>query len=235
MEALKGGLGITLMERIVEGKPETVTLLDTQYRMNKTIMEFSSRWFYDGKVKAASQTANRGILDYDIPIEWIDNDNNDEGEYGETFVGETFGRINKDEARRVMEILNTYTTKIGRQRMLDERIDIGIISPYRAQVQYLRHLIKKDASLKPLRHLLSVNTVDGFQGQERDIIIVSLVRSNADGQIGFLRDLRRMNVAMTRARSKLIIIGDSHTVSKHPFYHELYEYVRQVGSENRTH
>ena len=235
MAALKGGLGITLMERIVARKPETVTLLDTQYRMNKTIMEFSSRWFYDGKVKAAPQTANRGILDYDIPIEWIDNDNNDEGEYGETFVGETFGRINKDEARRVMEILNTYTTKIGRQRMLDERIDIGIISPYRAQVQYLRHLIKKDASLKPLRHLLSVNTVDGFQGQERDIIIVSLVRSNADGQIGFLRDLRRMNVAMTRARSKLIIIGDSHTLSKHPFYHELYEYVRQVGSENRTH
>ena len=131
-----------------------------------------------------------------------------------------------------METLNAYTTKIGRQRMLDERIDIGIISPYRAQVQYLRHLIKKDASLKPLRHLLSVNTVDGFQGQERDIIVVSLVRSNKDGQIGFLRDLRRMNVAMTRARSKLIIIGDSHTLSRHPFYRQLYEYVKQTGSED---
>ena len=232
MAALKGGLGKTLMERIVETKPEVVTLLDVQYRMNEAIMNFSSHWFYDGKVKAAPQTAHRGILDYDNPIEWIDNDYEGEEEHGETFVGETFGRINKDEAHKVMEILNAYTTKIGRQRMLDERIDIGIISPYRAQVQYLRHLIKKDALLKPLRHLFSVNTVDGFQGQERDIIVVSLVRSNKDGQIGFLRDLRRMNVAMTRARSKLIIIGDSHTLSRHPFYRLLYEYVKQTGSED---
>ncbi|MGN0225645.1 MAG: ATP-binding protein, partial [Prevotella sp.] len=203
-----------------------------QYRMNEKIMNFSSRWFYDGKVKAAPQTAHRGILDYDNPMEWIDDDYEGEEERGETFVGETYGRINKGEAQKVMEILNAYTTKIGRQRMLDERIDIGIISPYRAQVQYLRHLIRKDASLKPLRHLLSVNTVDGFQGQERDIIIVSLVRSNNDGQIGFLRDLRRMNVAMTRARSKLIIIGDHKTLSRHTFYRKLYEYVRQIGSED---
>lgn len=229
MAALKGGLGKTLMERIVETKPEVVTLLDVQYRMNETIMDFSSRWFYEGKVKAAPQTAHRGILDYDIPIEWIDNDYEGEEEHGETFVGETFGRINKGEAHKVMEILNAYTTKIGRQRMLDERIDIGIISPYRAQVQYLRHLIKKDASLKPLQHLLSVNTVDGFQGQERDIIIVSLVRSNNNGQIGFLRDLRRMNVAMTRTRSKLIIIGDHKTLASNPFYDKLYKYVQDMS------
>ena len=227
--ALKAGLGKTLMERIVDSKPEVVTLLDTQYRMNEEIMRFSSSWFYDGKVKAAPITAHRGILDYDTPIEWVDDDANDDETVGETFVGETFGRINKVEARQVMELLQAYFEKIGKQRILDESIDVGIISPYRAQVQYLRHLIKKETFFKPFRHLLSVNTVDGFQGQERDIIIVSLVRSNNDGQIGFLRDLRRMNVAMTRARSKLIIIGDHETLAHHEFYNKLYEYIKSLS------
>ena len=230
--ALKAGLGKTLMERIVDSKPEVVTLLDTQYRMNEEIMRFSSSWFYDGKVKAASITAHRGILDYDTPIEWVDDVANDDETVGETFVGETFGRINKVEARQVMELLQSYFEKIGKQRILDESIDVGIISPYRAQVQYLRHLIKKETFFKPFRHLLSVNTVDGFQGQERDIIIVSLVRSNNDGQIGFLRDLRRMNVAMTRARSKLIIIGDHETLAHHEFYKKLYEYIKKHKTDN---
>lgn len=230
--ALKAGLGKTLMERIVDSKPEVVTLLDTQYRMNEEIMRFSSSWFYDGKVKAAQITAHRGILDYDTPIEWVDDVANDDETVGETFVGETFGRINKVEARQVMELLQAYFEKIGKQRILDESIDVGIISPYRAQVQYLRHLIKKETFFKPFRHLLSVNTVDGFQGQERDIIIVSLVRSNNDGQIGFLRDLRRMNVAMTRARSKLIIIGDHETLAHHEFYKKLYEYIKKHKTDN---
>ena len=230
--ALKAGLGKTLMERIVDSKPEVVTLLDTQYRMNEEIMRFSSSWFYDGKVKAASITAHRGILDYDTPIEWVDDVANDDETVGETFVGETFGRINKVEARQVMELLQAYFEKIGKQRILDESIDVGIISPYRAQVQYLRHLIKKETFFKPFRHLLSVNTVDGFQGQERDVIIVSLVRSNNDGQIGFLRDLRRMNVAMTRARSKLIIIGDHETLAHHEFYKKLYEYIKKHKTDN---
>lgn len=225
--ALKAGLGKTLMERIVDSKPEVVTLLDTQYRMNEEIMRFSSSWFYDGKVKAAPITAHRGILDYDTPIEWVDDVANDDETVGETFVGETFGRINKVEARQVMELLQAYFEKIGKQRIIDENINVGIISPYRAQVQYLRHLIKKETFFKPFRHLLSVNTVDGFQGQERDVIIVSLVRSNNDGQIGFLRDLRRMNVAMTRARSKLIIIGDHETLAHHEFYKKLYEYIKK--------
>lgn len=230
--ALKAGLGKTLMERIVDSKPEVVTLLDTQYRMNEEIMRFSSSWFYDGKVKADPITAHRGILDYDTPIEWVDDVANDDETVGETFVGETFGRINKVEARQVMELLQAYFEKIGKQRILDESIDVGIISPYRAQVQYLRHLIKKETFFKPFRHLLSVNTVDGFQGQERDVIIVSLVRSNNDGQIGFLRDLRRMNVAMTRARSKLIIIGDHETLAHHEFYKKLYEYIKKHKTDN---
>ena len=230
MAALKGGLGKTLMERLVETKPEVVTLLNVQYRMNEAIMNFSSQWFYDGKVTAAPQTAHRGILDYDNPMEWIDDSSYDEGDSGETFVGETFGRVNKPEAHKVMEVLQAYFGKIGKSRILDESIDVGIISPYRAQVHYLRHLIKKNVFFKPFRHLLSVNTVDGFQGQERDVIIVSLVRNNADGQIGFLRDLRRMNVAMTRARSKLIIIGDHKTLSHNSFYDKLYKYVQDTSS-----
>ena len=102
---------------------------------------------------------------------------------------------------------------------------MGVISPYRAQVQYLKQLIRRHEFFKPFRHLITVNTVDGFQGQERDIILISMVRSNDDGQIGFLRDLRRMNVAITRARMKLIILGNVATLTRHPFYKKLYEYV----------
>ena len=226
--ALKAGLGRTLMERIVQQKPEVVTLLGVQYRMNEEIMRFSSDWFYGGQVQSAPQVRHRSILDFDVPMEWVESASE---EWGEAFVGETFGRINREEAHLTMAILHRYLNKIGRQRLLEERIDIGIISPYRAQVQYLRQLVKRDDQLKPLRHLISINTVDGFQGQERDIIIISLVRSNEQGQIGFLRDLRRMNVAITRARMKLIIMGDSETMTKHPFYHKLYEYIAALSKQ----
>ena len=222
LPALKGGLGKTLMERIVENKPEVVTLLRVQYRMNEQIMRFSSDYFYGGKVETAPQVRHRGILDYDIPMVWIDTS---ELDGKEEFVGETFGRINKAEAALTIDTLVKYFAKIGRQRILDERIDVGVISPYRAQVQYLRRMISKNATLKPYRHLIAVNTVDGFQGQERDIILISLVRANDEGQIGFLRDLRRMNVAITRARMKLIILGDTATLTQHPFYRKLHEHI----------
>ena len=145
-------------------------------------------------------------------------------------MGESFGRINKVEAEQTLSELERYFTKIGKQRILEEQIDVGIISPYRAQVQYLRRLVKKREFFKPFRRLITVNTVDGFQGQERDVIVISLVRSNAEGQIGFLRDLRRMNVAITRARMKLLIIGDSATLTRHPFYRKLWEYVEGLRS-----
>ena len=121
--------------------------------------------------------------------------------------------------------------KIGRARALDEQIDVGVISPYRAQVQYLRQLVRADEWLRPLRRLITINTVDGFQGQERDIIIISLVRANDDGQIGFLADLRRMNVAITRARMKLIIIGNAATLARHKFYKELHQYVMGLAEQ----
>ena len=219
--ALKAGLSKTLMERIVENHPETVTLLKMQYRMNEEIMRFSSDWFYGNQVESAPEVKYRSILDLDIPMTWIDT-----SEMGnEEFVGESFGRINKDEAELTLLALEQYFTKIGKTRILEERLDVGIISPYRAQVQYLRRLFKKREFFKPYRHLISVNTVDGFQGQERDIILISLVRANDEGQIGFLRDLRRMNVAITRARMKLIILGDATTMTRHPFYKKLYEYI----------
>ena len=256
--ALRAGLGKTLMERIAENKPEVVTLLKIQYRMNEDIMRFSSDWFYGGQVESAPQIKYRSILDFDHPITWIDTSNEEnqitiEGEdapedsastsssvsaanqnsdlnFKEQFVGESFGRINKAEAELTLLTLAEYFTKIGKQRVLSESIDVGIISPYRAQVQYLKKLIKKYEFFKPYRRLISVNTVDGFQGQERDVILISLVRSNDEGQIGFLKDLRRMNVAMTRARMKLIILGNKDTMTKHPFYKKLWEYVEAINN-----
>ena len=261
--ALRAGLGKTLMERIAENKPEVVTLLKIQYRMNDEIMRFSSDWFYGGKVESAPQIKYRSVLDYDHPITWIDTSNeenqitieggdapedsasaassestsssesaanqNSDLNFKEQFVGESFGRINKAEAELTLLTLAEYFTKIGKQRVLSESIDVGIISPYRAQVQYLKKLIKKYEFFKPYRRLISVNTVDGFQGQERDVILISLVRSNDEGQIGFLKDLRRMNVAMTRARMKLIILGNKDTMTKHPFYKKLWEYVETIN------
>ena len=257
--ALRAGLGKTLMERIAENKPEVVTLLKIQYRMNDEIMRFSSDWFYGGKVESAPQIKYRSVLDYDHPITWIDTSNEEnqitiEGEdapedsastsssvsaanqnsdlnFKEQFVGESFGRINKAEAELTLLTLAEYFTKISKRRVLEERIDVGIISPYRAQVQYLKKLIKKYEFFKPYRRLISVNTVDGFQGQERDVILISLVRSNDEGQIGFLKDLRRMNVAMTRARMKLIILGNKDTMTKHPFYKKLWEYVEAINND----
>ena len=236
-EALKDGLGKTLMERIVENKPDVVTLLKMQYRMNEEIMRFSSDWFYGNQVESAPEVKFRSILDLDIPMTWIDTSDfrsenlelGDEISFTEQFVGESFGRINKAEAELTLLVLEQYFEKIGKARILDERLDVGVISPYRAQVQYLRRLLKSKEFFKPFRHLISVNTVDGFQGQERDIILISLVRANDEGQIGFLRDLRRMNVAITRARMKLIILGDASTMTHHPFYRKLYEYIEALA------
>lgn len=224
-EALRGGLGYTLMQAIVKNRPETVSLLKVQYRMNDEIMRFSSRWFYGGMLESAPEVKYRSILDFDTPIEWINTEGMD---CNEEFVGENYGRINKSEAELSVAQLKAYIQKIGKERFLEERIDVGLISPYKAQVQYLRQLIRRDNFFKPYRPAITINTVDGFQGQERDVILISLVRANEDGQIGFLNDLRRMNVAMTRARMKLIILGDASTLTRHAFYEALYRYIESL-------
>ena len=244
-EALKGGLGRTLMERIASEKPECVTLLRTQYRMHEDIMRFSSDWFYNNQMVAAPEVRNRSILDLDLPMTWIETPAAPPSPpEGATIVAtrESRGKeapagavrgasiSNVSEAHLTLLALQAYFELIGKERILQERIDVGIISPYRAQVQLLRQLLRKNESLKPFRRFITVNTVDGFQGQERDIIVISLVRSNDEGQIGFLRDLRRMNVAITRARMKVIILGDRHTLTRHPFYRKLWQYIQALRS-----
>lgn len=234
--AMRGGLGVTLMEHIATTHPEAVRLLTLQYRMNEELMRFSSDWFYHGRLKAAPEVRHRSLLDaLDHPLEWVDTDaaqpeatNNaavelQREELRESFIAASYGRINKGEARLTVRALCDYVARFGRHRLIEEQVDFGIISPYRAQVQYLRSLIRSNDYLRPLARAITVNTVDAFQGQERDVILVSLVRANDEGQIGFLSDLRRMNVAITRARFKLIILGSSSTLCRHKFYRTLYE------------
>ena len=223
-EALKGGLGQTLMERIANNKPEVVTLLRMQYRMHEDIMRFSSNWFYHNLMVAAPEVGHRSILDHDLTMVWIDSSEIPDSSENSNNASKS----NTNEVRLTLLSLQAYFELIGRQRILDEHIDVGIISPYRAQVQLLRQQVRKSEFFKPFRRFISVNTVDGFQGQERDIIVISLVRSNEEGQIGFLRDLRRMNVAITRARMKVIIVGDRHTLTRHPFYRRLYQYIEAL-------
>lgn len=219
IDAMREGLGMTLMERIVENQPSCVTLLGVQYRMNDAIMKFSSEWFYDGKLRSDDSVRHRSVLDYETPIVWVNS------EEPEQFVGESHGRINKAEADLLLLHLQGYINKVGINRFIEENIDVGIISPYRVQTHYIRKKIAQSEELRRVRHLISVNTVDGFQGQERDIIFISLVRSNEHGQIGFLSDLRRMNVAMTRARMKLVIFGNAQTLSHSKFYEKLISYI----------
>ena len=225
IEAARGGLGRTLLEKVVLHKPETMSLLKIQYRMHEDIMRFPSRWFYHDELEAAPEVKYRGILDFDTPVSWI---NTSELDLQEKAVAEGTGRLNTGEAELLVRELKNYMERIGIRRILEEHIDFGVISPYRAQVHYLRHLLKKEPFFRPCRRLITVHTVDGFQGQERDVIMISLVRANEKGQIGFLRDLRRMNVAITRARMKLLILGEAVTLTRHPFYRELYEYIGEL-------
>jgi len=225
-EAAKGGLDQTLMQKIAVRKPEVVSLLKIQYRMHADIMHFPSRYFYQDQLIAAPEVKDRGILAYDTPVVWLDTAG---CRYEESQQSESMSRINKQEARLTVLQLQVYLEKIGKERVLEESIDFGVISPYKAQVHYIRRLIRQEPFFKPYRKLIAVHTVDGFQGQERDVILISLVRANEAGQIGFLNDLRRMNVAMTRAKMKLIMIGDSETLTSHRFYKELYQYVTKYG------
>lgn len=232
MEAARNGLATTLMQKAVGMHPQCVTLLTLQYRMNEDIMGFSSRWFYDGQLQAAPEVAHRQVSPLDTPLTWIDTSelSGNSGIFGNTETRTRNGSLtNAQEARLVIHTLRDYIEMISPQKIESERIDFGIITPYRGQARLLRRLLKMQHYFRKLKRHITVGTVDGFQGQERDVIIISLVRANAEGQIGFLRDLRRMNVAMTRARMKLIIVGNAETISHHRFYRALTEYIRRHG------
>ena len=224
-EAAHGGLDHTLMQKVAHAKPQCVTLLTTQYRMNSDIMAFPSRWFYHGQLSAAPQVADRLVSPLDTPLTWVDTS---QCSFGEK-QSRTLSRSNAEEARLLIHILRDYIEMIGTTRIHDERVDIGIISPYRAQVRLIRRLLKWQKFFRHLYRQISVNSVDGFQGQERDVIVISMVRDNDQGAIGFLNDLRRMNVAITRARMKLIIVGNAETLSRHRFYAQLIEHIQQHG------
>ena len=223
--AAKGGLADTLMQRLVKLWPQCVNLLTIQYRMNEDIMAFPSRWFYNGRLQAAEEAAHRQVSPLDTPLMWLDTS----ALAYEEKENQSKSLSNSQEARLVIHTLRDYIEMMSPQKVESERVDFGIITPYRGQARLIRRLLKMQHYFRRLKRLITVGTVDGFQGQERDVIVISLVRDNAEGNIGFLRDLRRMNVAMTRARMKLIIVGNAHTLSRHRFYRELAEHIKEHG------
>lgn len=227
---LRAGLGKTLMETIAERHPEAVRLLKVQYRMNEALMRFSSDWFYGGELQAAPSVRNRTILEYlDTPLVWINVGGEAETDENVQEDREGDSILNREEAEYTIAALHLYIEKLTPRRVRAERIDFAIISPYKAQVRLLRQLLKRDGFLKPFRRQVSINTVDAFQGQERDVVIISMVRANEQGHIGFLGDLRRMNVAITRARYKVIIVGHAETLCHHRFYRELRSRCHCIG------
>ena len=226
VDAARNGLSRTLFEKGIENQPGQVSMLQVQYRMHEKIMQFSSRYFYDGKLIAHDSVKSHLLRPHHPPISFIDTAGCG---YQEKQDPETLSRMNSEEAALLIQQVETLVEDIGTNAWLDEQITLGIITPYRAQVDQLHKLAEASPILEPLYRYISINTVDAFQGQERDVIAISFVRSNENGEVGFLSDIRRTNVAMTRARKKLIMIGDSATLSSHPFYLEVLNYVQEEG------
>jgi ATP-dependent RNA/DNA helicase IGHMBP2 len=222
-EAAQKGLSRTLFEKGIARQPHCVSMLDVQYRMNEFIMRFSSDIFYEGKLIAHESVKNGVLRPHQSPIEFIDTAGCG---YNEKQDPETLSRWNEEEAELLVKQLERLAEDIGINAWLEESITLAIITPYRAQVDYLKKLTESSALLAPLSKLISINTVDAFQGQERDVIAISFVRSNDKNEVGFLADIRRTNVAMTRAKKKLILIGDSATLGSHDFYLKLMDYVQ---------
>jgi ATP-dependent RNA/DNA helicase IGHMBP2 len=220
------GLAQTLFEKGVHRHPEMAAMLKLQYRMNQDIMRFSSWYFYNDELIADDSVKSWLLNINEPPIDFIDTAGCG---YHEGQDPETLSRFNIDEARLLIAQVETLVERIGRESWLEQKISMGIITPYRAQVDSLNKLADSSGILDPLSHLITINTVDAFQGQERDVIAISFVRSNEKSEVGFLGDIRRTNVAMTRARKKLIMIGDSATLGSHPFYNELLDYVQNQG------
>jgi superfamily I DNA and/or RNA helicase len=225
-EAARLGLAVTLFEKGIERHPERAAMLTVQYRMHEDIMKFSSRYFYSDELIAHESVKETLLTPTEQPVEFIDTAGCG---YNEEQDPETLSRFNREEASLLIQQVETLIERIGTTQWLDQSLSLGIITPYRAQVDYLNKLADASTVLEPLHGLITINTVDAFQGQERDVIAISFVRSNDKSEVGFLGDIRRTNVAMTRARKKLIMVGDSATLGSHSFYNELLEYVQQKG------
>jgi ATP-dependent RNA/DNA helicase IGHMBP2 len=225
-EAAKSGLAETLFEKGIKRQPHMSSMLQVQYRMHEDIMKFPSRYFYKNELIAHESVRKELLRPNQPPVEFIDTAG---GGHTEAQDPETLSRFNEEEAQLLIRQVEALIEEVGLEEWLQQRITMAIITPYRAQVDYLHKLAEASAILEPLHSLVSINTVDAFQGQERDVIAISFVRSNDRGEVGFLSDIRRTNVAMTRARKKLIMIGDSATLGSHPFYLELIDFVQTEG------
>ncbi|MCH7410321.1 AAA domain-containing protein [Belliella sp. DSM 111904] len=228
--AAKAGLSETLFEKVIKRQPDFSKMLTIQYRMPSVIMGFSSSQFYQGKLEAAENTLSHHFGQEEPVMEFIDTAGSG---YADQQERTTLSTLNADEAKFSLDYLEQFMKKIGIATFKQEKRTIGLISPYRAQVRKFKELIFESydyPNLRAFEDLLTIDSIDGFQGQERDLIIISLVRSNAKGEIGFLADVRRMNVALTRAKRKLVIIGDSATLATHPFYDKLLTYIQEEGT-----
>ena len=223
-EAAKNGLSETLLEKCIKLHPEAVTLLEEQYRMNETIMEYSSSVFYEGKLKAHNSVAKSLLFDNDSPLLFIDT-----AGCGFEEKLEGTSSTNPDEAAFAFKHINLFVNELIKKYTIDNFPSIAVISPYKQQINLLKTQLEHSPDLRKYRENINVNTIDSFQGQERDIVYISLTRSNDKGEIGFLSDIRRMNVAMTRARKKLVVIGDSATLGQHSFYADFIEYAEKKG------
>lgn len=224
-EAAKNGLEETLFEKAIKRNHADVMLRE-QYRMHDKIMDFSNRYFYKDQLIANENVKNWTIFPDDSPLEFIDTAGTG---FFEQIEQETRSSFNKEEANLLFRHLDDYLQQLELHGGLEKITNIGIISPYKAQVSLLQDLFdEKYANSPDLIRKVAINTVDSFQGQERDIIYISMVRSNEKGEIGFLADTRRMNVAMTRARKKLVIIGDSATIGTNPFYEKFLDYINEI-------
>ena len=237
-QAAREGLRETLFEKCIQRQPHTARMLKVQYRMHAHIMGFSSEKFYGGQLVAHPSVRHAGLEAYDLrfapdlPVEFIDAAGCG---FMEIAIPESRSTANPEEAHllleRLAQLLERSDPTEHDQRPLSKGLTVGVIAPYRAQINYLKDAIEDSAVLNDLllQRRLSVGTVDSFQGQERDIIAITLTRSNPQGEIGFLSDIRRMNVGMTRARRKLLLVGDSSTLCRHPFFGELLAYVKGLG------
>lgn len=224
-EAAKAGLSTTLLEKCVALHPDAVVLLEEQYRMNQKIMHYSSEVFYQGKLKAHESVAGHVLSSEEAALAFIDT-------AGCGFEEQTEGTstYNTEEAVFLLKHLAQLTGRLSTMYTVENFPSIAVISPYKQQVQVLRELLLNHVDLQVYTDKISVNTIDSFQGQERDIVYIGMTRSNDEGLIGFLTDIRRMNVAMTRARKKLVVIGDSATLSRLPFYADFITYAEEIDA-----
>lgn len=225
-EAAKNGLAVTLFEKGISKYPDHASMLQVQYRMHEDIMTFPSEYFYEGKLIAHESVKHELLRPHERPIDFIDTAGCG---YTEEQDKETLSRYNDQEAQLLINLVERLVESVGTEAWQAERISLGIIAPYSAQVDRLHRLAESSSILESLHGLISINTVDAFQGQERDVIAIGFVRSNEKSEVGFLADIRRTNVAITRAKKKLILVGDSATLGSHPFYSKLIDYFQEKG------